>query len=483
MSSLQLADHLSRLKFDDGKARWDAGRGAHKRCLHCDSADDVKRHLCVACRTARTPFLLPLTAGGIDAENPYVLAGGYRWCQRQCSGVPLPLTYFPMRGKKCCRCANARKRGLSSGGKLAVRRPPVGASKSVAANKKKTSAAAHAAASSSPGDGPSVRRSTRLRTRPSQRQRVASPSPSPSASCAADAGAGAGAGVGAGAATATATATATASTAVVFKSPPRSVPPSMLSMSQSSVDSFLTDPGAPVSPSFCATSAARPSVQAVGASPGFRASAAALQSKPTQEVGSGDATAAPRTAQGAWAAFASNPGQPPPSSNFVSVFWPSSSAVTPAPDAGKVSGAMAAPALAPPIPAFAPSAAPLVAAPQTRMLSMPYLNAASCDPTRRQHRAPEGTGLNSALEAAIETATGATAAEGVTVTCSAAAQVAAAAAAAQSTARRSRPPGVARKPAADRAVAEDCLGLFNGMSPVPDTPVGLSFLDDLLESM
>ena len=101
-----LQHHLAALCFDDGTPRW-TFYVSKAVCAHCrkrSSAVKTKRALCARCRTST----FEVKSGPV--HNPYVAAGGYRWCQRNCSTVMLPLDRFPSAGnKKCTRCWMQRR--------------------------------------------------------------------------------------------------------------------------------------------------------------------------------------------------------------------------------------------------------------------------------------------------------------------------------------------------------------------------------------
>jgi hypothetical protein len=98
------------------------------KCYHCGSGEQVRRNLCVECRvkafrtspadvmpvptmpksgkSVSTPRSGPQSTANVP--NPFTAAGGYRYCQGNCSTIPRPLNEFSHGDSKKCNWCNAR---------------------------------------------------------------------------------------------------------------------------------------------------------------------------------------------------------------------------------------------------------------------------------------------------------------------------------------------------------------------------------------
>jgi hypothetical protein len=104
-------------------------RGCRRgKCYHCGSGEQVRRNLCVECRVkAFRASSADLTAGpaipkpgksvstprsgsqpSANIPNPFTAAGGYRYCQGNCSTIPRPLNEFSHGDSKKCNWCTAR---------------------------------------------------------------------------------------------------------------------------------------------------------------------------------------------------------------------------------------------------------------------------------------------------------------------------------------------------------------------------------------
>lgn len=182
---------LAAVTWPDGSSRWDSSRV--NRCYHCGTGHaSIRRNICGPCRTAPKPFDVPRDT---TSSNVYIAAGGYRWCQRNCSTLPKPLSEFPnINVKKCGKCIAGRaassvrlRRRRSDAAAAEAAGPSATAAAGVAAARAGTGCAAASYAASAPVATKERRRRPPSSSKAAASRRLATPATrrrsSPVASC------------------------------------------------------------------------------------------------------------------------------------------------------------------------------------------------------------------------------------------------------------------------------------------------------------